>query len=263
MIKMIATDMDGTFLDSNKRFNPEFIEMFYQMKEKGIKFVVASGNQYYRLYQKFIPLSEQIYFIAENGSFIADGATELYCNTIENEDVEKTKEILTAYPELVVVLCGRKGAYILNQDRQYKDEIRKYYCNYRFVENFDDVKDGIMKVAIYDPSDNLDEKLKNVQSQLPERVKIVTSGNTWMDVQNKDINKGIALRFLQAVYEIEPDECVAFGDQMNDYELLKQVKYGYAMSNAVQPIKDIAYEMIGSNDEQGVIIKIKEILDQA
>ena len=82
MIKMIATDMDGTFLDSEKRFDPEFIDIFYKLKEKNIKFVIASGNQYYRLFQKFIPLSEQMYFIAENGSFIAEGARELYCNII-------------------------------------------------------------------------------------------------------------------------------------------------------------------------------------
>ena len=47
--------MDGTFLDSHKQFDKEFIDVFYQMKEKDIKFVVASGNQYYRLYQRFLP----------------------------------------------------------------------------------------------------------------------------------------------------------------------------------------------------------------
>ena len=54
---------------------------------------------------------------------------------------------------------------------------------------------------------------------------------------------------------------MAFGDQMNDYELLQQVKYGYAMENAVDPIKEIAYQVIDSNDNQGVIRKIKEILE--
>ena len=68
MIRLIATDMDGTFLDSNKKFDKSFIELFYKMQEKKIKFVIASGNQYYRLYQKFLPLSDQMYFIAENGS---------------------------------------------------------------------------------------------------------------------------------------------------------------------------------------------------
>ena len=54
---------------------------------------------------------------------------------------------------------------------------------------------------------------------------------------------------------------MAFGDQMNDYEMLQQVKYGYAMSNAVEPIKHVAYDVIGSNDEQSVISKIKEVIE--
>lgn len=260
MIKMIATDMDGTFLDSNKRFDPEFIEIFYKLKEKDIKFVVASGNQYYRLFQKFIPLSEQMYFIAENGSFIAKGATELYCNVIEDDNIKKIKEILSVYGDLLVVLCGRKGAYILDEKRQYKEEIKKYYCNYRFVESFDSVNDAIMKVSVFDPSEKIEESIKVIEQQLPNDIKVVTSGNTWMDIQNKNINKGIAMQYLQTLYQIETDECMAFGDQMNDYELLKQVKYSYAMENAVEPIKEIAYEIANTNDEQGVLSKIKEVL---
>lgn len=117
-----------------------------------------------------------------------------------------------------------------------------------------------MKFAVFDPNEKLDETLKEVRKQLPPNIKVVTSGNTWMDIQNKNINKGIAINFLQALYEINPDECVAFGDQMNDYELLQQVKYSYAMANAVDPIKDIAYGIANTNDEQGVLRKIKEIL---
>ena len=93
MIKLIATDMDGTFLDSNKQFDPEFIDIFYKLKEKGIKFVIASGNQYFRLYQKFLPLSEQMYFIAENGCFIAEGSRELYHNTLSVDCLKKIKYI--------------------------------------------------------------------------------------------------------------------------------------------------------------------------
>ena len=81
-----------------------------------------------------------------------------------------------------------------------------------------------------------------------------------MDIQNRGVHKGIGMRFLQERYQIKPEQCAAFGDQMNDYELLSQVKYSYAMSNAVPEIKQIAYEVIGSNDEQAVITKIKEIL---
>ena len=44
MIKLIATDMDGTFLDSSKRFSMEFFDIFAELRKKGIKFVIASGN---------------------------------------------------------------------------------------------------------------------------------------------------------------------------------------------------------------------------
>lgn len=260
MIKLIATDMDGTFLDSQKKFDKEFIDLFYQLKEKNIKFVIASGNQYYRLYQKFLPLSEQMYFIAENGSYIAEGTNELYCNIIQTKDVENIKQIFLNNPRLIMVLCGRKGAYLLKEHYDIRDEIKKYYCAYSFIDSFDEVDDEIMKIAIYDTEHQIDEIFNSMKNQLPNDVKVVTSGNGWMDIQNKDINKGIAIQFLQNIYDIEASQCAAFGDQMNDYEMLKQVKYAYAMSNAVKAIQDISYEVIGSNDEQSVIQKIKELL---
>ena len=263
MIKLIATDMDGTFLDSDKRFDPEFIDIFYKLKEKGIKFVIASGNQYYRLYQKFLPLSEQMYFIAENGCYIAEGATELYCNTITHDNVELIKTALAPYDNLFMIMCGRKGAYVLSRDKHFESLVRLHYCNYQFVDSFDHIDDEIMKISINDPEEQIEKYLQALEPHLPVAVKVVTAGNMWMDIHNRDINKGVGMRFLQAIYEIEPDECMAFWDQMNDYELLQQVKYGYAMDNAVLPIKEIAYGTTRSNDEQGVLIKIKEVLDLA
>lgn len=261
MIKLVATDMDGTFLDSNKKFDPEFIDIFYKLKEKDIKFVIASGNQYYRLYQKFVPLSEYMYFIAENGSYIAKGARELYANIIQPQHVEIVKDIIEKIPRIFMIMCGRKGAYVLKDYSEYRNEVKKYYCSYSFVDSFDEVQDDIMKIAIFDPYQRIHEVIDDVKSGLPKELKVVTSGNEWMDIQNKSINKGVGIRFLQKIYDIQAEECAAFGDQMNDYELLQQVKYSYAMENAVQPIKDIAYEVIPSNDKQGVLIKLKEILD--
>lgn len=258
MIKLIATDMDGTFLDSNKKFDKEFIDIFYQLKEKGIKFVIASGNQYYRLYQKFLPLSEQMYFIAENGSYIAEGSRELYSNIIDKQDVESIKKVVNAHPEVFYILCGRKGAYVHVAHRDKESVVKMYYCNYAFVESYGEIVDDIIKIAVYDEKGNILQFFNQVQAQLPKHVKVVTAGNEWMDIQNKEINKGIGIQFLQMIYEIAPEECMAFGDQMNDYELLQHVKYGYAMANAIAPIKEIAYATTVSNDEQGVLKVIKE-----
>ena len=261
MVKLIATDMDGTFLDSNKKFDKAFIPLFYRMKEMDIKFVLASGNQYYRLYQKFLPMSEDMYFVAENGSVIAEGVNILECKVIKKEYVKLIRDLLENNNRIMMILCGKKGAYALNKNIEYKHEVQKYYCSYFFVDSFDEVDDDIMKIALLDTHANVSELYKEIENHIPSELRIVTSGNEWIDVQNKDGHKGVGLAYLQELYGISKDECMAFGDQMNDYEMLEQVKYGYAMSNAVEPIKDIAYEVIGSNDEQAVIKKIKEVLD--
>lgn len=260
MIQLIATDMDGTFLDSNKSFSPEFLDIFFQLKQRKIKFVIASGNQYYRLYQKFLPMSESMYFIAENGSYIAKGSKELYSNVMGETDLQEAINLLLKYEDIFIVLCGRKGAYILNKNIDQEEVVKKYYCNYQFVDSFDKIEDGIMKIAVYHALGNIETFFSSIHDKLPKKLKVVTSGNCWMDIQNKDINKGIAIRFLQMIYEIPPENCMAFGDQMNDYEMLQQVTYSYAMENAVEPIKNIAYRITRSNEEQGVLETIKEIV---
>lgn len=67
-------------------------------------------------------------------------------------------------------------------------------------------------------------------------------------------------QFFNKNIKFNKNDCMAFGDQMNDYELLKNVKYSFAMKNAIPPINEIAYQVIQSNDEAGVTQKIKEIL---
>ena len=241
MIKLIATDMDGTFLDSSKRFSMEFFDIFAELRKKGIKFVIASGNQYFRLYQKFLPISNEMYFIGENGSYIAKGAKLISTNTLKKEQVQAVIQLVEKHPELNMILCGVKSAYCLSEFKHLESVVRTYYCNYQFVESYaDDIARGLDK-----------------------GVKATTSGNEWIDIQNEDINKGVAIKLLQKKLNIKPEECMAFGDQMNDYTLLKAVKYSYAMANAVPRIKDIAYGIAKSNDHRGVLEVIKqEVLNE-
>ena len=152
MIKLIATDMDGTFLDSSKRFSMEFFDIFAELRKKGIKFVIASGNQYFRLYQKFLPISNEMYFIGENGSYIAKGAKLISTNTLKKEQVQAVIQLVEKHPELNMILCGVKSAYCLSEFKHLESVVRTYYCNYQFVESYDEIDDEIMKIAIYDPS---------------------------------------------------------------------------------------------------------------
>ena len=70
-VKLIAVDMDGTFLSDAKTYNRErFLAQYARMKEQGIRFVVASGNQYYQLISFFPKIAHEIAFVAENGGWV-------------------------------------------------------------------------------------------------------------------------------------------------------------------------------------------------
>ena len=123
MIKLIATDLDGTFCDKNKKWSPEFNDVFYQMKEKGILFCAASGRQYMSLYHEFQPMSDDMLFIAENGGYVAHGKKCLKTFEIKRELVNYIIDKLSTIEDLMLIPCGAKGAYTLEKNKLF------YYCS--------------------------------------------------------------------------------------------------------------------------------------
>lgn len=260
MIKLIATDMDGTFCDKNKKWSPEFNDVFYQMKEKGILFCAASGRQYMSLYNDFQPLSDDMLFIAENGGYVAYGKECLKTYAIERESVNAIIEKLSTIEDLMLIPCGVKSAYTLEKNRKYEYEVKKYYAAYEFINSYDDIEDEIIKIAIYDPEYKITRYLDQIKSYMTDDLKLVTSGFEWMDITFHTVHKGHGISIFLEKFNLTKDECAAFGDNMNDYELLTSVTHSYAMENAVQSIKDIASEVIGHHNDYAVVTKIKEIL---
>ncbi|SEI71102.1 hypothetical protein/sugar-phosphatase [Kandleria vitulina] len=262
-IKLIATDMDGTFLDHNKMFDYEFLSQFYKMQDKGIYFVLASGNQYLRIYHQFIPMSENIYFVADNGAYIAHGPKVLAYHTLTDVQVRHTLKALERYEHLVIMMSGLNGTHLLKKDKKYEHVAKNYYRNLQYYDSFDEVKDKIMKITLFDPKNDIHLFEDEIRSLLDEGITATTAGNEWLDVQPVGVNKGNGIKLLQEKLGVSPDECVAFGDAMNDFSMFKSVTYSYAMKNADDRIKAIAHEVLPyTNEENGVVKKIREILNK-
>ena len=90
-IKLIASDMDGTLLDSNGILNPEFFTAFEDLNSEDIMFVAASGRQYYNLLKLFTPIKDKVIFIAENGTYVLFNSQELL---IVDIPIEKAREVI-------------------------------------------------------------------------------------------------------------------------------------------------------------------------
>lgn len=82
----------------------------------------------------------------------------------------------------------------------------------------------------------------------------------WMDCMAQGVNKGQAVKRLQESLEIRPEETMAFGDQLNDIEMLQQAYYSFAVANAREEVRKLARFQADSNKNDGVLKVLKQLL---
>lgn len=261
MIKLIATDLDGTLFRNDKTFSDEFYIIYKKLMEKDIKFVIASGNQYELIRERFSPIKDELIYVCENGNKIVYQNKIIYLNVLSNDNKKIILNLLNSINHLMIVYCGKKHSYILNKFKYAEDFIRLFNRNYRFVNSFDEIDDDIMKFSIADINNHEPEKYVNlIKKHLPSNIQAITTGNEWFDIFDSNINKGTSIKFLQKYFSIDKKECMAFGDMMNDYELLLNVEESYAMANGLDELKAIAKHIAKSNEEDGVIEVLRNLV---
>jgi len=261
-IQMIAVDMDGTFLNDRKDYNRDRFRVQYaEMKRKGIRFVVASGNQYYQLRSFFPDIADEIAFVAENGAFIVDGTEELFTGQMSDETIAKTLEILQYYPSSNIALCGKQSAYMEHDESDdYYEYSKQYYHRLKRVDDLTGISDQLFKFALRFPLEDVDQALVNLKRELGEEVTPVACGHGDVDIIVTGIHKAHGIRLLQHRWQISDDKTAAFGDSANDVEMLRHVHYSYAMEHASDIVKRAAKYRIGSNNDEAVLDAIDRLL---
>ena len=259
-IKLIISDMDGTLLNSNHEVSPQFFSVFKKLSEKGIKFALASGRQYYSLMERMEPVKDELIYIAENGAIVMDGGEQIHIEPMQPEVVEQVIKKVRALGGKYLILCGRKQAYIESTDPEFMKPFLNHYEKYEVVDDLLNVKDDVfLKVTICDLSGAEENSLPYVK-EFEKDLQVKLSGEIWIDFNDKDAQKGNALKAVQKVYGISKEETMAFGDYLNDLELFKNAGIGYAVDNAHPDVKKAAEFSTKSNDENGVELILEEML---
>lgn len=261
MIKLIATDMDGTLLNSQKELHKSFWDIFEQLQRENILFCVASGRQYHSLLEIFRPIADKIAFISENGAYVELLGGAFYESEMPRQKVLKILDLCAKIPHIGVALCGRQGAYIDTQIPDIQRQVAKYYSALHQVESLQNVQDAIFKITIYDKLGSRYNSLEHLE-KLSQEFKVVISGDYWIDITNKGINKGIALQKIQEKLGVTPQQTMVFGDYLNDVEMMQQAAYSYAMKNAQPEVKLAArHKTQYDNEHQGVLRTICQVLN--
>ncbi|CTL29411.1 haloacid dehalogenase-like hydrolase [Streptococcus pneumoniae] len=256
-IKLVATDMDGTFLDGNGRFDMDRLKsLLVSYKEKGIYFAVASGRGFLSLGKLFAGVRDDIIFIAENGSLVEYQGQDLYEATMSRDFYLATFEKLKTSPYVDInklLLTGKKGSYVLDTvDETYLKVSQHYNENIQKVASLEDITDDIFKFTTNFTEETLEAGEAWVNDNVPG-VKAMTTGFESIDIVLDYVDKGVAIVELAKKLGITMDQVMAFGDNLNDLHMMQVVGHPVAPENARSEILELAETVIGHHKDQSVI----------
>ncbi|MDR2660470.1 MAG: HAD-IIB family hydrolase [Lactobacillaceae bacterium] len=268
-LKIIASDMDGTFLREHRYYDIDrFSEQLNFMQQKGIHFVAASGNKMIHLKEIFQPVINKGYeisYVASNGSASYQGEKLIHAAFLTKEQIKKVIEWNANHPENdenLVILTGLVNTYVSNHASQEMIElIKNWYHDVTQVEKFKNISDDILEVTFLWEHDNVEQQVKMLREQFGQEVHSTGSGFGNVDVLAPNTNKATGMSFLQERWNVLDDEVVTFGDNENDLEMLLKFPRSFVMKNADESMhKLIPNSTKKTNIQDGVLDTIDELL---
>lgn len=259
MIKLVIADMDGTLLNDKHEIHPQFWPMAEVLSKKDILFAVASGRQYFNLEANFERVKDRILFFSENGTHVVYMGKELHVDPLDRDAAMDMVNIGRKLEDTFVVLCGKNSAYIENDEEKFIAEVKQYYERLELVEDLTKVEDILLKVTFCNFK-GVEEHTFPHLKKFTSDFKVAVAARIFIDVTSITANKGTAIKKVQKELNISPEETLAFGDYLNDLEMMQNAKYSYAMKNAHPGIIEAStYITNFDNNENGVIKTIVEL----
>lgn len=261
MIKLVASDIDGTLLtEGTNQLNPQMYEVIRALHEKGVSFAAASGRQYSSIRRLFEPVKDEIFFIAENGSYVVYQGIAIQQVIMNREQCEKLICEIREMEGCELTVASFDCMYVETKDEQFIDWLVNGYRNdVKVVEDVLALDIPINKISIYKRS-GVEDIAADVVGRWKDTFKSVVAGDVWVDFMDYRADKGNALRMLQRLYGIAKDETMAFGDNENDFGMLAAAGESYAVGNAKEKVKQRAKHIADTNTNDGVLKELQTLL---
>lgn len=252
-MKCIVSDLDGTLLNQKKEILPIVTKALKRLKKKNCLFVVTTGRNYGGAGKLFASEIMPDYIVACNGAYVYDckKCELLFERCISNESVHA---ILSEIEEVM------KVSYLLTRDR------------YLSVFNSEDgevfaFEEKIYKVEVHLKGELDGEQVVSKLRQAFPDLTIVLAVNTvngglFIEITPTQTSKSTGLETVLKHENIDSSEAIAFGDGYNDLSMFQYVGEKYAMKNAIDELKMISTDVIGSNQDGAVGFKILELIER-
>lgn len=272
MIKLVASDLDGTIIGRDNNIVENNFKAINDINNKNIDFVICTGKTY-PIIKGMCSKFNASYGIFGNGNQIINLKTgeEIYKKLLTNSEIASCIDIarnhnlhIHIYTDNEIVTEGLEYMDL----RNYKLQQNKYYDTSLGITIVDDIKQylafnkvNVCKLIISSNSD-----LSNVKTEILQKEdisvtsikkygeykdKVINKEYEYLDITPKNINKDSALKILQNHLNIESNEIMAIGDNLNDLDMVKNSGVGVAVANAYDELKQVAKYTTTNTVENG------------
>ena len=150
-VRMIATDMDGTLLNSQDQMPRDFFDILDQIHKLGILFVIASGRPYPTLAMQFESCMDKLVFMAENGGCLVNGDHLVHQDILDTDALSYLLGRCRQVPGAIPILSGFKTAYLFDQTSDdARKEIGRYYKKVQYIHDISEIDAPVSKVTVCD-----------------------------------------------------------------------------------------------------------------
>lgn len=269
--KLIALDLDGTLLNSDKHLSAENADALQLAADSGAQIVPTTGRFFGGMPQVIRELPYLRYAITVNGAQVQDIRTgrSIYRAEIPLPRALAIMEYLDTLPVIYDCYCGNWGWMA----RTMQEKAAEYISNPHSLKMVldlrtpvDDLKeylftrgDDVQKIQLFiKDTSQRPAIMTEIEQRFPDTVASTSLSNN-IEINDSLANKGDAVRALAAYLDIDMQQTVSFGDGSNDLSMIRACGLGVAMANACPAVLEAANRITASCDENGVAAVINTI----
>ncbi|WAA13054.1 Cof-type HAD-IIB family hydrolase [Fervidibacillus halotolerans] len=262
---LIALDLDGTLLTDKKTISDKTKKVLKQVQEEGHIVMISTGRSYRmsEMYYKELGLTSPI--VNFNGAFVHHPLKPEWGTIHEPLEIETAKEIVTTCEEYS----------FRNIVAEVVDKVFIHYHDEKLLNLIQignpTITTGDLRTSLLENPTNMlihsDQKsVDHIRSFLSDTLSDKIEYRTWADpyhvieINKRGINKAVGLKKVADSYQIPKDRIIAFGDEDNDVEMLQFAKYGIAMGNGIDRVKEVAKDVTLTNEQDGVAVYLEKLL---
>ncbi|PMH45448.1 sugar/pyridoxal phosphate phosphatase YigL [Vibrio sp. 10N.286.49.B3] len=255
---IVASDLDGTLLSPNHLLSDFSKQTLKALHDKGFTFIFATGRHHIDVSGIRDTVGIPAYMITSNGARVHDTNNQLmFSENIPPHLIQSIVEIGAQDPDIYIHIY-QDDLWLLNQQDM---NLKKFHAESGFTYQVFDTQNppttGIAKIFFSHPSKNheylvtFEDKLK---ATFGDTLNIAFSTPWCLEVMAADVSKGNALQAVAESLQLTLDNCIAFGDGMNDVELLSMAGKGLVMATSHPKVMAALpnHEVIGSNADDAV-----------